>query len=56
MDKDSSCCEGGLNKMEWILQEDNSMSEVFRCAWIDMIDFTQSSSLRIFREIFRLPE
>jgi len=43
--------KAGLNKMEWIYRKDNSMSEVQICAWIDMIDFTQSSSLRYIREI-----
>jgi hypothetical protein len=33
----------GLNKMEWIYRKDNSVSQGSDCAWIDMIDFTQSS-------------
>ncbi|MGD0755108.1 MAG: C25 family cysteine peptidase [Bacteroidales bacterium] len=33
----------GLNKMEWIYEKDNSVSQGSDCAWIDMIDFTQTS-------------
>ena len=33
----------GLNKMEWIYRKDNTVSQGSDCAWIDMIDFAQSS-------------
>jgi Peptidase family C25/Propeptide_C25/Peptidase family C25, C terminal ig-like domain/Secretion system C-terminal sorting domain len=36
----------GLNKMEWNYRKDNSVSQGSDCAWIDMIDFTQSSSVK----------
>jgi hypothetical protein len=36
----------GLNKMEWIYKKDNSVSQGSDCAWIDMIDFAQSSTVR----------
>jgi hypothetical protein len=35
----------GLNKMEWTYAKDSSISKGSDCAWIDMIDFTQSSPL-----------
>ena len=36
----------GLNKMEWIYRKDISVSDGSDCAWIDMIDFAQSSPVR----------
>jgi hypothetical protein len=36
----------GLNKMEWIYKKDNSVSQGFDCAWIDMIDFAGTGSVR----------
>jgi hypothetical protein len=33
----------GLNKIEWDYIKDNSVSQGSDCAWIDMIDFAQSS-------------
>jgi hypothetical protein len=33
----------GLNKMEWTYRKDNSVSQGSDCAWIDKIDFAQSS-------------
>jgi hypothetical protein len=33
----------GLNKMEWSYNKDNSLSLGSDCAWIDMIDFAQTS-------------
>ena len=33
----------GLNTMEWNYKKDNSVSQGSDCAWIDMIDFAQSS-------------
>jgi hypothetical protein len=44
--KTAVAVKAGLNKMEWIYRKDNSLSDGSDCAWIDMIDFTQSSSLR----------
>src|SRR5450759_3450857 len=35
----------GLNKMEWIYRKDANKSEGSDCAWIDMIDFAQSSTV-----------
>ncbi len=35
--------KAGLNKMEWTYKKDPSVSMGSDCAWIDMIDFTQSS-------------
>ncbi len=35
----------GLNKLEWSYKKDNSVSKGSDCAWIDMIDFAQSSSV-----------
>jgi len=35
----------GLNKMEWSYRKDNSVSEGSDGAWIDMIDFAQSSAV-----------
>jgi hypothetical protein len=33
----------GLNKLEWIYKKDNTVSQGSDCAWIDLIDFAQSS-------------
>jgi hypothetical protein len=35
----------GLNKMEWAYKKDPSVSMGSDCAWIDMIDFAQSSPI-----------
>jgi hypothetical protein len=35
----------GYNKMEWIYKKDNSISQGSDCAWVDMIDFAQSSTV-----------
>jgi hypothetical protein len=35
--------KAGLNKLEWTYKKDNSVSQGLDCAWIDMIDFAQSS-------------
>jgi len=35
----------GLNKMEWIYSKDQSVSSGTDCAWIDLIDFAESSSV-----------
>jgi hypothetical protein len=41
--KSAVAVSAGLNKMEWIYRKDNSVSQGSDCAWIDMIDFAQSS-------------
>ena len=33
----------GQNKLEWIYKKDNTVSQGSDCAWIDLIDFAQSS-------------
>ena len=33
----------GANKMEWIYSKDQSVSNGADCAWIDLIDFAESS-------------
>jgi hypothetical protein len=35
----------GLNIMEWIYHKDNTVSAGSDCAWLDMIDFSQASSV-----------
>lgn len=35
----------GLNVMEWSYTKDNSVSQGSDCAWIDMIDFSQSAQV-----------
>ena len=40
----------GLNKMEWIYRKDNSVSQGSDCAWIDMIDFAQSSQINYIQK------
>ena len=35
----------GANKMEWIYSKDQSVSNGADCAWIDLIDFAESSSV-----------
>jgi hypothetical protein len=44
--KTAVAVNAGLNKMEWMYRKDSSVSDGSDCAWIDMIDFTESSSLR----------
>jgi len=41
--KQSVAVQAGVNKMEWIYRKDNSVSQGSDCAWIDMIDFAQTS-------------
>ena len=40
----------GLNKMEWVYTKDSSVSKGSDCAWIDMIDFTGSGSVRYIQK------
>jgi Peptidase family C25/Propeptide_C25/Peptidase family C25, C terminal ig-like domain len=40
----------GLNKMEWIYRKDNSVSQGSDCAWIDLIDFAQSSPVNYIQK------
>jgi hypothetical protein len=40
----------GLNTLEWSYNKDNSVSLGSDCAWIDMIDFAQSSSVNYIRK------
>jgi hypothetical protein len=35
----------GVNKMEWIYSKDQSVSNGADCAWLDLIDFAESSSV-----------
>ena len=41
--KKAVAVKAGINKMEWAYKKDNSVSQGLDCAWIDMIDFAQSS-------------
>jgi hypothetical protein len=41
----SVAVHAGLNKMEWSYKKDNSVSQGSDCAWIDLIDFAQSSAV-----------
>jgi len=40
----------GLNKFEWSYKKDNSTTEGSDCAWIDMIDFAGSGSLKYIQK------
>ncbi|HEX7494277.1 MAG TPA: C25 family peptidase C-terminal domain-containing protein, partial [Bacteroidales bacterium] len=40
----------GLNKLEWIYRKDNTVSQGSDCAWIDMIDFAQSSPVNYIQK------
>ena len=40
----------GLNKMEWTYKKDNSVSQGLDGAWIDMIDFAQTSSVNYIQK------
>jgi hypothetical protein len=40
----------GINKMEWIYKKDQSVSAGDDCAWIDMIDFAQSGSVKYIQK------
>ena len=40
----------GLNKMEWSYQKDNSYWKGSDCAWIDMIDFAQTSPVNYIQK------
>jgi hypothetical protein len=44
----------GLNKMEWRYYKDNSQSSGSDCAWIDMIDFAESSPVRYIQKDLEL--
>jgi hypothetical protein len=41
----SAAVKAGLNKMEWSYRKDNSVSEGSDGAWIDLIDFAQTSTV-----------
>jgi hypothetical protein len=40
----------GFNRFEWIYVKDNSTAGGKDCAWVDMIDFAQTGSLRYIRK------
>jgi len=40
----------GLNKFEWIYKKDNSTTNGSDCAWIDMIDFVTTGSLKYIQK------
>ena len=40
----------GLNKMEWIYRKDGTRREGSDCAWIDIIDFAQSSTVNYIQK------
>jgi hypothetical protein len=40
----------GINRMEWIYKKDNSVSQGSDCAWIDMIDFAQTSPVNYIQK------
>jgi hypothetical protein len=40
----------GYNKFEWIYKKDNSVSQGSDCAWIDMIDFAGTGSVRYIQK------
>jgi hypothetical protein len=40
----------GLNKMEWSYRKDNSVSQGSDCAWIDMIDFAQTTPINYIQK------
>ena len=48
--KSTVAVHAGLNKMEWSYRKDNSVSMGSDCAWIDMIDFTQSSPVNYIQK------
>jgi hypothetical protein len=48
--KKAVAVSAGLNKMEWIYKKDNSVSQGSDCAWIDMIDFAQSSPVKYIQK------
>ena len=48
--KSSVAVKAGLNKMEWIYKKDNSVSQGSDCAWIDMIDFAQTSPVKYIQK------
>lgn len=43
--KKSVAVHAGLNTLEWVYRKDNSVSEGSDCAWLDLIDFAQNSSV-----------
>jgi hypothetical protein len=48
--KKSVAVPAGLNEMEWIYKKDNSVSQGSDCAWIDMIDFAQTSPVNYIQK------
>jgi hypothetical protein len=40
----------GPNKMEWSYRKDNSVSQGSDCAWIDLIDFAQTTTVRYIQK------
>ncbi len=48
--KKAVAVSAGINKMEWIYRKDNSVSQGSDCAWIDMIDFAQSSPVKYIQK------
>ena len=46
----SVAVKAGLNKMEWMYKKDSSVSQGSDCAWIDMIDFAQTSPVNYIQK------
>lgn len=42
--------ESGYNKLEWIYKKDNSVSAGQDCAWIDLIDFSESAKVNFIQK------
>jgi len=52
--KKAIAVSAGLNNMEWTYRKDNSFSQGSDCAWIDLIDFTQSSPISYIQKDLQL--
>ena len=42
--------KAGINKFNWVYRKDNSVSAGSDCAWVDMIDFSQTGSLKYIQK------
>ena len=49
--KQTVAVQAGLNTMEWTYKKDNSVSDGSDGAWIDMIDFAQSGTVKYIGRI-----
>jgi hypothetical protein len=52
--KKSFAVSAGINQFEWVYKKDNSVTQGSDCAWIDLIDFAQTSPVNYIQKDLQL--